>query len=79
VGRGVGREGRRWGESKWEMEIPGIRMCDGDMYASYEGLYGVGGEYSRTVATRTSIARGTNCPVLQDLGGRAEASKYTRK
>ena len=25
------------------MEIPGIRMCDGDMHASYEGRYGVGG------------------------------------
>ena len=25
------------------MEIPVIRMCDGAMYASYEGWYGEGG------------------------------------
>jgi len=30
------------GERRWEMGIPVIRMCDGDMYASYEGWYGVG-------------------------------------
>ena len=25
------------GDRPWEMEIPAIRMCDGAMYASYEG------------------------------------------
>ena len=30
------------------MEIPGIRMCDGDMYASYEGWYGVGDDVYAT-------------------------------
>jgi hypothetical protein len=32
------------------MEIPGIRMCDGDMYTSYEGQYGVGGDVYATVS-----------------------------
>ena len=48
MGRGRGGEGRRWGESQWSMEIPGIRMCDGDVYASYEGRYGVGGDVCAT-------------------------------
>jgi hypothetical protein len=26
------------------MAIPGIRMCDGDVHASYEGQHGVGGD-----------------------------------
>ena len=30
------------------MEIPVIRMCDGDMYPSYEGWYGVGGDVHAT-------------------------------
>jgi len=36
------------GDRRWEMEIPGIRMCDGDMHASYEGRYGVGGDVYAT-------------------------------
>ena len=47
-GEGGGGEGRRWGERRWEMEIPVIRMCDGDMYPSYEGWYGVGGDVHAT-------------------------------
>jgi len=36
------------GESTTEMKIPVIRMCDGDMYPSYEGWYGVGGDVHAT-------------------------------
>ena len=42
----MGRErcgGEVVGESQCEMEIPVIGMCDGAMYASYEGWYGVVG------------------------------------
>ncbi len=45
---GGGGEGRQWGERRWEMEIPVIRVCDGDMYPSYEGWYGVGGDVHAT-------------------------------
>ena len=36
--------GDRW----WEMEISAIGMCDGAIYASYEGWYGVGGDIYET-------------------------------
>ena len=38
------------GNRQKEMEIPVIRMCDGDIYASYEGRYGVGGDIYVAVA-----------------------------
>ena len=35
------------GEITTEMKIPVIRMCDGDMYPSYDGWYGVRGGRTR--------------------------------
>ena len=36
------------GENSTEMEISVIRMCHGDMYPSYEGWYGIGGDVHAT-------------------------------
>ena len=44
---GRGGEGRHGGERQWEIYIPVIRMRDMDLYAPYEGRYGVGGTYER--------------------------------
>jgi hypothetical protein len=33
------------------MELPVIRMCDGDMYVSYEGQHGVWGDVYATAGS----------------------------
>ena len=35
---------RKGGENRWAMEVSVIRTCDGDLYSSYEGSYGVRGD-----------------------------------
>ena len=51
VGRGGG-QGKQGGERRWEMDDPVMRVRGRDLYASYEGSYGVGGDvYAKEGAT----------------------------
>jgi hypothetical protein len=60
------------------MEIPVIRMCDGDMYASYQGRYGVGGDvYATGGATETVCDRAVLRPPLLPCKDFVFISRYS--
>ena len=44
VGCGSGGRGEERGSRRPAMEVSIIRTCDGDLYSSYEGSYGVRGD-----------------------------------